>query len=165
MKQWNLYAGILKILGLLVFLPLTGYILTINKTVKMYRNLKMREQLTCSSQDNRSDSSENLMVFNSNEDVKNGAVIKTLNEHIADSSIVTDSYVPMLNYQSNGFDIYTGEVILSGGFTSLTRLMEKLEKEKRGYRIASVQYRTVGDSQKRSIKLQMVILIQQVTKS
>lgn len=164
MKQFNLYAGMLKLMGLLVLLPLTGYMLAVNKTVAMYYNLKIQERLTYTIPNKSNGNSEDTMVFSKNEDIKSGAVLKTLNKYTADNSTVTDSYTPTLNYKSNGFSIYTGELVLSGGFNSLTGLIGKLENEKREYRIASVQYKTVSDPRKHSTKLQVTIIIQQVIK-
>lgn len=83
---------------------------------------------------------------------------------MVDNSTMTDSYTPTLSYKSNGFTIYTGELVLSGPFTDLTKLMSKLENEGRGYKIASVKYKTVNDVRSRNVKLQMTIIIQQVNK-
>lgn len=164
MEQLNLYAGMLKLTGLLVLLPLTGYMLAVSKTINMYYNLKAQERHAYSTPNKSNDSSEDTIVFSKDEDIKSGAILKTLHKYMADNSNITDSYAPTLNYKSNGFSIYTGELILSGGFNNLTSLMGKLENEKRGYRIASVLYKTVSDSGKRSTKLQMTIIIQQVIK-
>lgn len=162
MKELHKYTGIFKIVGLLVLAPLLCYMLTINKTMNMYHNLKKQNQIKNVAQTDGKERLENDMVFSDNEDVKSGAVIKTLNKHINNNSIVTDSYIPTLNYKSNGFSVYTGELVLSGEFCNLTYLLGKLEYEKRGYRIASIQYKTVSDFKKHSTRLQMTVIIQQV---
>lgn len=165
MKQLNLYTGIIKIMGLLVLLPFVAYMLAISKTVSMYRNLKAQEQLLYSTQNISDNSPEKIVALNDNEDVKSGAVIKILNTHMVDNSTMTDSYTPTLSYKSNGFAIYTGELILSGPFIDLTKLMSKLENGGRGYKIASVKYKTVNDVRSRNVKLLMTIIIQQVNKT
>ena len=164
MKQLNLYTGIIKIMGLLVLLPFVAYMLAMSKTVSMYRNLKVQEQLLFSTRNTSENSPEKIVALNDNEDVKSGAVIKILSKHMVDNSTMTDSYTPTLSYKSNGFTIYTGELVLSGPFIDLTKLMSKLENEGRGYKIASVKYKTVNDVRSRSVKLQMTIIIQQVNK-
>lgn len=164
MKRLNLYMGLLKIMGLLLCIPFIGYLLTINKTVSMVRRLKAQEQLIYSIENKSNHSSEDNPVINDNEDVKSGAIIKILSKCMIGENIVIDSYTPILNYESNGFSVYTGELILSGGFNELTSLMEKLEKGKRGYRITSVQYETVNDFKTNDVKLKMTIIIQQASK-
>lgn len=164
MKKMDLYTGIFKIVGILVLLPLTAYMLAMSKTVSMFHNLKAQEQLIYSTQNRSNDSPKRDILFNDNEDIKSGSVIKILSKHMVDNTAMTDSYTPTLSYKSDGFTIYTGELILSGSFNSLTRLMDKLENEGRGYKIASVQYKTVNDVRTRSVKLQMIIIIQQVSK-
>lgn len=164
MRQLYTYMGLLKIIGLLVITPLMIYVLAVNKTVSMYRKMKTQKKvLTVMQIDSLKSSGKDIRIA-TNDDVKTGTVIKSITKHITSGNITTESYTPTLIYKGADMEVYTGEIVLSGGFNGLTSVLNRIENDSRGYRIASVYYRTVSDPRNPISKLMMTVIMQQVSK-
>lgn len=165
MKQLQTYMGLLKIIGLLVIIPLLVYILAVSKTINAYQKLKTQERLLATVQIDRTGADRSDILIAAMEDgVKTGAVIKSITKHMPSGDITTESYTPTLVYKGGDMEVYTGEIVLSGGFSGLTSLLNRIENDSRGYRIASVHYKTVSDPRNQNSRLMMTITLQQITK-
>lgn len=164
MRQLYTYMGLLKIIGLLVITPLMIYVLAVNKTVSMYQKMKTQEKALSVMQIDSLKSSGKDVWIATNDDVKTGTVIKSITKHIPSGNTTTESYSPTLIYKGGDMEVYTGEIVLSGGFNGLTSVLNRIENDSRGYRIASVHYRTVSDPRNQISKLMMTIILQQITK-
>jgi hypothetical protein len=156
--------GLLKIIGLLAITPLMIYVLAVNKTVSMYRKMKTQEKVLSVMQIDSLKSSGKDIWIATNDDVKIGTVIKSITKHITSVNITTESYTPTLIYKNADMEVYAGEIVLSGGFNGLTSVLNRIENDSRGYRIASVYYRTVSDHGNQISKLMMTVIMQQVSK-
>lgn len=164
MRQLYTYMGLLKIIGLLVISPLMIYILAVNKTVNMHQKVKTQEEILSVMQSDSIKSTGKDIWIETNDDVKTGAVIKGITMHMPSGNITTESYTPTLIYKGGDMEVYTGEIVLAGGFNGLTSLLHRIENDSRAYRIASVHYKTVSDPRNQNSRLMMTVILQQVIK-
>lgn len=74
-------------------------------------------------------------------------------------------YTPWLTREEKDIKIYTGELVLSGRFVPLLRVIRSVENRCRGSRIVSLAFQIQRDTRKKERRLYLTLFIQQIVET
>lgn len=94
--------------------------------------------------------------------VSNGLLLERLEKIITGNACRVVHYTPYLTCREQGADVYTGELLLTGRFVNLLRVLNYAEKNFPLCRFRSVVYSVETDRQSRKKQLYLTLWIQQV---
>jgi hypothetical protein len=97
--------------------------------------------------------------------IRSGAVLHRLAPALERHGVAAERYTPCRLHAEAGAELCAGELLLSGDFLALTRLLEEIERGCTSERIVSVGYAAAIDPQSRKKKLQMTVVFQQITQN
>ena len=86
-----------------------------------------------------------------------------LERPLRDNGVKMVKYTPYLPREVGKLQVHTGELVLSGSFTSLLRVMHYMEKEGQPGKIVSAGFRLFDDRAKKERQLRMTLVVQQLT--
>lgn len=169
MKGISAYMGSVKLAGLLILLPLLVYSWGIRRTVELNRTVREQALRIESAQAGTTPGTfwQNEPVGidrGSGEAVKTGVVLHRITSGLEKHGATAERYTPYRLYSEAENELYAGELLLGGGFASLTRLLDELETEGKE-RIVSVTYRSAVLPENRKKQLQMTVVFQQITQT
>lgn len=159
----SMYKGLLYIAGLLVAVPWLVYNLAIADTVKLDRELKRVRREIAQLQGHRSDVP--AMVAEIASGLDNGELIPHIMDCDAGCRCAVVKYTPYVTESRDGFAVHTAELVLSGGYADLVRLVERAETETSGSRLVSAAFRSIRQRQRKQTQLQVTLILQQITKN
>ncbi|MCD8185088.1 MAG: hypothetical protein LUD68_01095 [Rikenellaceae bacterium] len=167
MRGLAAYGGLLKLAGLLIGLPLVVYGWGIARTLELHRTLRQQAVLLQSAHADTIAGALPERTENAETDfgrtVKTGELLHRISPWLEQFGVTAERYTPYRLQREQEGELYAGELLLSGEFIPLTRLLERMESRKEE-RIVSVSYQTVVLPQNRKKQLQMTVIFQQITK-
>ncbi len=142
------YKGLAYLIGLVVVAPWLAYNLAIAKTVGQAREARRagREIVMLESR------SVDTPVVKSEPKLGNGAIMA----RVAGGGCEVVKYTPYITDSRDGLTVHTAEMVVSGGYTDLVRLVERVEKESR---LVSVMFGSTKNG------LQATLILQEITGS
>jgi hypothetical protein len=170
MKYISGYAGLLKLVGLLLLLPLVVYAAGIKRTIDLNRTVKeqvVRIETARVDTVQKTEIPVDIVVRTEADGsgVKSGAILYRAAPLLEQNGVATERYTPYLLYRTSDIELYAGELLLSGGFIPLVCLLDEWEKQKEEGQIVSAGFRTVVHPQSRKKQLQMTVVFQQATQT
>ena len=154
MKKWKQHQGFLQLVGLIIIVPLVAWVFGFRQTVKLWRACNARQEMVSRLAESRSGVGNELPGSVSGKQIlNNGVLLGQLERPIRDNGVKMVKYTPY----------HTGELVLSGSFTSLLRVMHYMEKEGQPGKIVSAGFRLFDDRAKKERQLRMTLVVQQLT--
>ena len=166
MTDWKHYMGMGKLLALIVGLPLVAYSAGIGRTVELRRTVHEqadRIEQTRHTNTEPSAALEESPVRAETTAIKDGRFLHLVSGRNGRAEVLTERYTPYQIRQEADAELYAGELVLSGDFRSLTRLLADIESHYTG-NIVSVEYRITEQPPQRRKKLLMTLIVQQITR-
>lgn len=164
MKTWRQYKGLLKLAGMIVMVPLVAWLFGFRQTVKLWRECSVRQETVHRLSANKPEREEVLQEGLSGKQVlNNGVLLEQLGGTVRDNGVKVVKYTPYLTRQEGALQVHTGELVLSGNFTSLLKVMQHVEKKGNSGKIISAGFRLYDDRVRKERQLRMTLVIQQLT--
>ena len=170
MKGLWKYNGLIQFAGLLVLLPLLIWNWGIHPTIDLRRNVREQTHQIATAQADTTGSTPALLKPDQEAEatdngIKSGNMLYRLAPLLERYDVTAERYTPYCLHSDSGAELYAGELLLSGGFISLTRLLDELEKHSGSEQIVSVRYVAAVHPQTRRKQLQMTVVFQQITQN
>ena len=164
MKKWKQHQGFLQLVGLIIIVPLVAWVFGFRQTVKLWRACNARQEMVSRLAESRSGVGNELPGSVSGKQIlNNGVLLGQLERPIRDNGVKMVKYTPYLTREEGKIQVHTGELVLSGGFTSLLKVMHYMEKEGHPGKIVSAGFRLFDDRAKKERQLRMTLVVQQLT--
>ena len=161
------YKGLLYLAGLLIAGPWLVYNMAIKDTVKLKRELKRTEKeiIQIQSQGKREASAPMGIIPVSHNELQDGDLISKLMSCEAGSRCTVVKYTPYITENRDGLAVHTAELVLSGTYTDLVRLIEQTESRSKSYRLVSTTFKSIKQRQRKQTQLHATLILQQITKT
>lgn len=168
MTGWKNYTGIVKLLLLMVVVPLAVCLLGFRRSVALWQESRENGEMLISARSDttsvRSLEVTPISLVNANI-LKNGELLNRLNPVMDSLRITAERYTPYLITREQGMEIYVGEIVLNGGYISLTRLLAETEGLSSAGQVVSAEYKTTENLQTRKRSLKLTLVLQQITQT
>jgi hypothetical protein len=159
------YRGLLMLAGLLVAVPWIAYRLAIADTVRMGRELRRTETEIARLQNQAvTQRSAGSVALRSVSDLQSGDLIPRIMDCEAGGRCVVVKYTPYITESRDGLAVHTAELVLSGTYADLLRLIERIEERESSCRLVSATFRSITQRQRRQTQLHVTLILQQITK-
>ncbi len=156
------YKGLLYLAGLIVAAPWLVYNLAIADTVKLDRELKRAKGEIAQLQGQKRDAP--AMIAETASGLDNGELIPFIMDCEVGERCAVVKYTPYITESRDGLAVHTAELVLSGGYADLVRLVERAETGASGSRLVSAAFRSVRQRQRKQTQLHVTLVLQQITK-
>ncbi|MDR1755731.1 MAG: hypothetical protein LBR65_02065 [Culturomica sp.] len=156
------YIGHLKLAGWLVIAPLLVWQLTLKNTLSLQRECRRMEKELEQLQRTPENSPATLTLSGAGAAVSSGEILNRLRERIEKNRVTVERYTPFFTESEKEFEVYTGELVLSGAFIPLVRLLDFMEGEECPGKVVSSHFRLETDRRSRAERLLLTVLVQEV---
>ncbi len=164
MNDWAKYTGWGKLAGLLVVLPVVIYSAAIRPNVELRRTVREQAaRIETARQDTLRQEFPAEREDEAGHEIRTGTILHRLTPAMERFEVAAERYTPLPLAREADAELYAGELVLSGGFIALTRLLDEIERHPPGGRLVSVRYAAAADPQTRKKQLQMTLIFQQIT--
>lgn len=165
MRAWNEHRGLLKLVGMIVMVPLVAWFFGFRQTVSIWRECKARQATIDRLSASESGSTTRLPgnEVTGKQVLNNGVILQRIEESVENNGVKIVKYTPYLTREEGRLRVHTGELVLSGSFVSLLRVMHCVETGEGLGRIVSTGFRLFRDRAKKERQLRMTLVIQQLT--
>ncbi|MDL2319682.1 hypothetical protein LJC45_00925 [Alistipes sp. OttesenSCG-928-B03] len=160
------YKGLLYLAALLVVVPWFVYRVAIADTVRMKRELKQtqREIVRLQNQ-SRSEGAATGAIAGNALELQSGGLIPRITDCEADARCTVVKYTPYVTESRDGLAVHTAELVLSGTYADLVRLVERAETQLASCRLVSANFKSIRQRQRKPTQLQVTLVLQQICKS
>ncbi|WP_099293135.1 MULTISPECIES: hypothetical protein [unclassified Butyricimonas] len=167
MKKWKEHRGLLKLVGIVVMVPLVAWFFGFRQTVQLWRECESRQEtisrLSVNEPGKVTCLPENEVT--GKQVLNNGVLLERIGKEVESNGVKIVKYTPYLTREEGRLLVHTGELVLSGNFVSLLRVMHRVEIDEGLGRIVSVGFRLFRDRAKKERQLRMTLVVQQLTVS
>lgn len=159
------YSGIGK-LGMLIFVvPVVVWGFSLQKTVDLWRNYtSIRERLGQTEVADWGQQAPALTDTCRELLLPDGRLLEKMAADFREKKVVVVGFTPLLSQEESGFILYTGELLLSGGYTSLVRSVYELEKRFPAVKIVSADFRLYRENRNAPLQLRANLTVMQLGK-
>lgn len=141
----NKYKGLVYLIGLVVVVPWLTYNLAISKTVRIAREARKAKKEIAALQGR----GEGVAIEKADPILQNGDIIA----RISGGGCTVVKYTPYITENRDGLTVHTAELVLSGTYKNLLRLVERAEKEAR---LISTEFKNVKGGLRATLILQEI---------
>lgn len=156
------YRGLLLLLLLFLLLPWAAWRLALRDTVGAWRDCRrLTAQLAAMTPDSEPGEFSAAAVQGP-ELVLSGLLLDSVRQAAANAAVQVAGYEPLVTLQQDGMAVHTAQLILTGGYTALVRVVAELERTLPRCRLRSMVWRTAIDRRARRTQLILTLYIQQI---
>ena len=165
MKKWKEHRGLLKLVGIVVMVPLVAWFFGFRQTVRLWRECELRQETISRLSVNEPGKVTRLPEneVTGKQVLNNGVLLERIGKEVESNGVKIVKYTPYLTREEGKLLVHTGELVLSGNFVSLLRVMHRVEIDEGLGRIVSVGFRLFRDRAKKECQLRMTLIVQQLT--
>lgn len=165
MKAWKEHRGLLKLVGIIVMVPLVAWFFGFRQTVRLWRECEVRQETISRLSTSGSGKMTRLPggELTGKQVLNNGILLERIGKDVESNGVKIVKYTPYLTREEGKLLVHTGELVLSGNFVSLLRVMHRVELDEGLGRVVSVGFRLFRDRAKKERQLRMTLVIQQLT--
>ena len=156
-------------LGLLVVVaPFAAWKLAIGQTWHIWRETSRQatELANLSSDISSVDGSSVFMAAGIASDtleyIRSGLLIERLLPAMEAARVAVVKYSPFITTSEEGLNVHTAELLLSGGFVPMVRVVDNLENQLPGCKLVSVNFRSIRRQYNRPARLEASLVVQQI---
>lgn len=162
MSGWRDWEGLIRAAGLVVGLPLLAALLAFGRTAGQRRTLREQAARIESARATEDQAPTQAPARTAPDiGIRDGRLLHAIGAERF--GVSAERYTPILVRAEGTTELWVGELVLSGGFIPMTRLLKEIEAEHRGA-VVSVAYRLVEEPPARQKKLEMTLIVQQLTR-
>lgn len=159
MKRLGQYEGLVRLILLLVILPLVIYHFSLARTYRLWKKMHRTEQLIAQASQ-ESPQFVTAVRLDSVELIASGEVLDRMKALFIDDHAKIIQYTPWVTQEGDDFTLRTAEIVLSGDFTSLLQILDKMEQDLKRCRFLCSEFRIVRRGRQSS--LQLAVIVQQL---
>jgi hypothetical protein len=97
--------------------------------------------------------------------VGSGGVLNLIAADLAENGLRCERYTPYAVEKNSTAQVYAAQIVLSGAFIPLTKMVRSMEREGVPWQILSVEYESYIDGKTRARGLRMSVLILQISET
>lgn len=94
--------------------------------------------------------------------ILSGGLLDTVRRTAAGTAVQIAAYEPLVSEQRDGIAVHTAQLILTGGYSALVRVIDQLERTLPQCRLRSLEWRATLDRRTRKTQLMLTLHIQQI---
>lgn len=94
--------------------------------------------------------------------VLSGGLLDMVRRAATERSVQVAGYEPLVTAEHDGVAVHTAQLTLTGGYASLLRVVDTLERTLPACRLRSLVWQAVPDRRTRKIRLTLTLYIQQI---
>jgi|GEM_PF-982244 len=94
--------------------------------------------------------------------IRSGLLIERLLPAMEAAGVAVVKYSPFITSSEGGLNIHTAELLLSGGFVPMVRVVDDLEKQVPGCKLVSVNFHSIRRQYNRPARLEASLVVQQI---
>lgn len=165
MKRLGIYDGVVRLLALTVILPVVIYCGVINKTVTLLSDYRQNgAEIELLEADLRSvpDSTTQPEVPPEARLLSSGSIIDRMIDEFARTETIVEQYTPYFASTDTGAKVYIGEIVISGRFIPLLRIIKYAEEHPEFGTLVSACFETTRASAIQESRLKMTLIIKQI---
>jgi len=160
------YRGLLYLTLLLVVTPLFVWRLALRETAATSRQYhREKSELAALQQMESAPEKSREAAIDLTEQIESGLLLQSLVPLTEKHRVAIENYTPYVSERQGKLTIRTAEVVLSGGYIPLLRVVDAMEATQAGCRLISLSFHTVADRRTRTKELKAVLLIRQITQN
>lgn len=159
MKRLGRYEGLVRLILLLVILPLVIYHFSLARTYRLWKKMHRTEQLIAQASQ-ESPQAVTVVRLDSVELIASGEMLDRMKALFIDDHAKIIQYTPWVTQEGDDFTLRTAEIVLSGDFTSLLQILDKMEQDLTRCRFLCSEFRIVRRGRQSS--LQLAVIVQQL---
>lgn len=162
----NKYKGLIYLMGLVIVLPLSVYRIAIDENIRMsIQTIKYEKEVAVLKAKTGMEDVGRTPLVHSSEVLQSGILVPEIIDSEAGTRCRVVKYTPYIVENRDGMTVYTAELVISGSYTDLLRLMAKMENNKQGCLLVSASLRSISQRQKKEKELHMTLILQQITQN
>lgn len=166
MNWWKKNDGKVKLWASMLGVLLFAWFFGIRATVRLWADYRVGLQAVAQLQ---SGSDSTTMTGNDSLTWKalleDGKILGQIDSLVRRGGLTVIKYTPMLTFQENGWQIHSGELVVSGGFIHLLGLADYIRKNSGYSRLVSLNFHINKDLQRRQKQLFLTLFIQQISET
>ena len=154
------YRGIVLLAGLAVVLPWAAWHFALRDTCAAWRDCRhMGARLETLAPETAQPAAAGA---GERELVLSGGLLDTVRRAAAERAVQVAGYEPLVTAEHDGVAVHTAQLTLTGGYASLLRVVDTLERTLSACRLRSLVWQAVPDRRTRKIRLTLTLYIQQI---
>lgn len=159
----NAYSRQVMLLGAVIFAPLLVWQLTIRDAVPQYNTYRemQREIITL---EKTSDLKYTEQLPKHESLISNGDILEKIKHSCTVNNIAIIRYTPLLTASEKNWKAYSGELVLSGSYVSLLRLMHYMEHKLSACNLLSAGFLLYTEPRSRQRSLRLTLILRQIEK-
>ena len=151
------YIGIIKLLCILVLLPVVVWRFGLNNTFRLYNENKKLEILHNKAINNQGVAGATFPT-QSVPLLSNGKILQLFSDSLITYGVEFVRYTPHIIDSENDYKLYCGELLLTGGYISLVKVVSLIEKANLPLKIVSMNFE-YDTRRNRQIEKQLVLTL------
>lgn len=154
--------GRIRFWGIVIILPLLAFLLGVVPALGKWNTVCRQKRLARQATEKSGRGEVSAHTGRKGEKIlSNGVILKILEKECYKNQIRVVGYSPCFTQRAGGRELYSGELVLEGGFIPLLKVVGFLQHQP-GLRIVSLTYKTRKDPAAKVVKLGLTLCLQAV---
>lgn len=94
--------------------------------------------------------------------ILSGGLLDTVRRAATELSVLVTGYEPLVTQEQTGAAMHTARLTLSGGYTSLVRVVDTLERKLPSCRLRTLEWQVHTDRRQRRSELTLTVYVEQI---
>ena len=156
------YSGLIKCILLLVIAPMLLWGLSLGKTMDLYLRNRQAEALGIGLKTDKAQNGTIPLPKAQESYLSTGKILDVVTSYIAGEKVSILRYTPCLTGSEGSFNLYTGTLVLSGGYSALVKTVSLIERSSLPLQVISVDFYKQKQPKNKSEILLLTIVLQQL---
>lgn len=162
MKYYN---GIIRIIALIILTPIVLGKCTFSKTFQLYRDYQYLQSQEKQLEQTASSKPMLTSTRLHNENlISNGQLVELMSRACEENSVSVKQYEPRLLDREGNYKLYTANMVLTGNYISLVKILRYWEDNMLPVKIRSLQFE-YDEKKMKDKKVEMTVIMKQIENS
>ena len=162
MREAGTYSGIIKCVLLLIIAPVLLWGLSLRKTMDLYHRNRQSEVRGISLKTDKGQGGTTALPKAQESYLSTGKILDVIASYTSGEKVSILRYTPYLTGSEGNFNLYTGTLVLSGGYTALLKTVSLIERSSLPLQVVSVDFHKQKQPKDKSEILLLTIVLQQL---
>ena len=162
LREAGTYSGIIKCVLLLIIAPVLLWGLSLRKTMDLYHRNRQSEVRGISLKTDKGQGGTTALPKAQESYLSTGKILDVIASYTSGEKVSILRYTPYLTGSEGNFNLYTGTLVLSGGYTALLKTVSLIERSSLPLQVVSVDFHKQKQPKDKSEILLLTIVLQQL---
>lgn len=162
LREPGSYSGLIKCVLLLIIAPVLLWGLSLRKTIDLYHRNRQSEVRGISLKTDKGQGGTVALPKAQESYLSTGKILDVIASYTAGEKVSILRYTPCLTGSEGNFNLYTGTLVLSGGYTALLKTVSLIERSSLPLQVVSVDFHKQKQPKDKSEILLLTIILQQL---